>query len=157
MIQVTLLIVKLEYNHGHNILELFSLFLQYNWPQVKQNSISSMRNFLYEMLHKFPRNLDLRSQEIRKFQKNLKLKWRHSLVLSIPLRNSTLVIAAKKTRRRRFQNFLVLSKFILYLFCFKNVVKDCQNKHIQNINRSSLLQTSFPFTFSLTSKNFCCL
>ena len=123
MIQVTLLIVKLEYNHGHNILELFSLFLQYNWPQVKQNSISSMRNFLYEMLHKFPRNLDLRSQEIRKFQKNLKLKWRHSLVLSIPLRNSTLVIAAKKHVEGDFKIFLSCPNLVYTCFVSKMLSK----------------------------------
>ena len=46
-------------------------------PQVKQNLISNLTNLVYKLPQELPNDLSLASQEIQKYQKNLKFGCRH--------------------------------------------------------------------------------
>ena len=48
------------YNPGHNILELCSVLVQGDSPQVKRNLISSITKLVYYLLLEFPNDLRLR-------------------------------------------------------------------------------------------------
>ena len=59
----------------------FSIFQhRSNLPQVQENLISSEINFAYKLLYKLPNKSILRVLEIRKYEENLKIEWRNSLV-----------------------------------------------------------------------------
>ena len=47
-------------NPGHKILEFYNILGQIRWPQIKENLISSIANFVYKLSHKLPSNLRLR-------------------------------------------------------------------------------------------------
>ena len=66
--------------------------LQYrsDQPQVKRNMISSIANLVCTRVAE-----RLKTQEIRKYQENVKFGWRHSPAPSLPPRNYTLAIAVK--------------------------------------------------------------
>ena len=51
--------------------------------QVKQNLISSNRNFVYELSHKLSN--DLKPKDFRKYQENRNTGWGQSLVPSFPV------------------------------------------------------------------------
>ena len=75
----------------------------------------------YDLLpHELPN--DLRLQEIRKYQKNLKFEWSHSLVPSLLSRTSALPIAVKKhakTDTKLFSSCPVLLDYsiLFQIFC----------------------------------------
>ena len=91
-------------------------------PQAKGNLISSIANLVYGLPNELPNNLrDLGSQEIRKYQKNLKFGWTHSIVSILPSRTQTLRIAVKKhaiTDTKFFISCLVLLDYSILFQIF---------------------------------------
>ena len=59
----------MTYNHCHNTLRHFDIFLS---PQVKQSTIISNKHGIHDLPYKLPHELRLRSLEIEKYQENLK-------------------------------------------------------------------------------------
>ena len=93
-------------------------------PQVKGNQISSIVNLVYELP-------PLGSQEIRKYQNNVKFGWRHSLGLRLPSRTQTLPIAFKKHAKANTKLFFSCPVLLDYsiqvqIFCpGLQVLKGC--------------------------------
>ena len=52
------------YNHFHNILRLFDVYLIFLSPQVKQSAVIGNKHGIYELPHKLPN--DLRLEKIGK-------------------------------------------------------------------------------------------
>ena len=93
-----------------------------------------------ECPHKKKRDInDLRSS---KYQKNLRLGWRDSLVHGLSSRNETLAIAVKQYTKQ-YQHFLVLSNFTGFLHFIRNILSGIVSANtFLVITRPSLLQTS---------------
>ena len=90
-------------------------------PQVKQNLMSSIANFVYELLHELPNTLRLRILENQEILKKY-LGWTQSLVPSLLSRTQTLPIAVKKHAKADIKLFfsypILLNYSILFqIFC----------------------------------------
>ena len=76
--------VKFVADENTNLVTTFRNFSTFqhrsNLPQVQENLISSEINFAYKLLYKLPNKSILRVLEIRKYEENLKIEWRNSLV-----------------------------------------------------------------------------
>ena len=76
--------VKFLADENTNLVTTFRNFSTFqhrsNLPQVQENLISSEINFAYKLLYKLPNKSILRVLEIRKYEENLKIEWRNSLV-----------------------------------------------------------------------------
>ena len=89
-------------------------------PQVKRNLISSIANLVYELPHELPNDLRLRkSQEIRKYQKNIKFRWTYSPVPSLLSRTQILQIAVKKHAKTDTKLFFSCSVLLRYSILFQ--------------------------------------
>ena len=76
--------VKFVADENTNLVTTFRNFSTFqhrsNLPQVQENLISSEINFAYKLLYKLPNKSILRVLKIRKYEENLKIEWRNSLV-----------------------------------------------------------------------------
>ena len=107
--QITKIRYKQTYNPDHNILELYNSLVQIRFTKSKRKLDIQYNKLGVRVASRVAEQL--KTQEIRKYQKNLKFVWRHSLVPSLPSRTQTLPIAVKKTRKNRYKTFVCLSRF----------------------------------------------
>ena len=124
-------------------------------PQAKRNLIFSIANLLYELPHELPNDLRLiGTYDFRKYQKNLKFGWKHSLVPSFLSRIQTLSIAVKNTQKH-IPNFSFLVQFYrITPFCSKYLVRDCLSKQNFGPNPAQFFSNSNFLTYFITSKHF---
>ena len=65
---------KFSNNPRHDIVELCNISEKFDLSQVKWYLISGIRNIEYELPHELPNSLELRFQDIGKYQKNVKIR-----------------------------------------------------------------------------------
>ena len=124
-------------------------------PQVQQDLISSMINFVYELPHKLPNELGL-----------FIIGWRESQVPSLSFRNKVLVIAAKNYAKLNLKFFafvqFYLISLMLPLIYFRDCTykrKKCGESNIQrsininsNINIRRLIPRDIQFNFQINTQ-----
>ena len=117
---------KISDNSGHDKLELYNVSsktkhdIYYNKPGIRVASEQ-------------PNDLKIRVLENLKNQKNLKLRWRHSLVPSFPSRKLNCGNSSQKVRKNQTTKFSSPVQFYwISLLCSKYFVGDCRsNIHLE--------------------------
>ena len=134
-----------SFNPGHNIWELHNISVQLRFTTSKTKLYIQYSKLgiqvasrVAERLETYPHGIftdgggpcphkkkGLGSQEIRKYQKNLKFEWRQRLAPSLSTRKLTLATAVKNQAKIDIKLFFPVQYYWISLFCSKYFVRDC--------------------------------
>ena len=121
-------------NLGHNILELCNVLIQ---TRLTTSKISIITNLVYEFPHKLPNDLRRRILRNKKIFGKSQIWVETYPSAQSPLQDLNPGSSSQKTRKSRYQTFLVLSSFTRFLYFVPNTLSRIagdlarmQNKYI---------------------------
>ena len=90
--------------------------------------ISNTKNIVYDLPHKLPQDLKLKilgnQETLQKYQKNVKIGWRQSLVPRKSSRNKSICNSSQKLRKIRYQSFLLLFQLLTILYSIVGIFEN---------------------------------